>query len=147
MKTVVDRVKLSLGNDCSKWRWGDLHKIEFWHSLNNHSTWKKFKLGPDDIGGSPTTLGMAVHMGKGPGKADENEVPCRVFHGPTYRLVVDLADTQHAKFVIAGGNGGRADSNFSMNQYATWLKEEYFTLNLKKEEVDEHTVWLFEKIP
>ena len=115
MRKVVDRVKLSLGNDCSEWRWGNLHKIEFWHSLNNYSTWKKFKLGPDDIGGSPTTLGMAMHMGKGPGKAKKNEVPCRVFHGPAYRLVVDLADPFKAKFVIAGGNGGRVESDFSMN--------------------------------
>ena len=147
MRKVVDRVKLSLGNDCSEWRWGNLHKIEFWHSLNNYSTWKKFKLGPDDIGGSPTTLGMAMHMGKGPGKAKKNEVPCRVFHGPAYRLVVDLADPFKAKFVIAGGNGGRVESDFSMNQYTTWLKGQYFTLNLKREEVDEHTVWQFEKIP
>ena len=146
MRKVVDRVKLSLGSDYSKWRWGNLHKIEFRHRLNNYPTWEKLKKGPDEIGGSPTTLRMAVHMGKGPGKAKENEVPCRVFHGPAFRLVVDLADPQHAKFVIAGGNGGRADSNFSMNQYATWLKGEYFTLNLKKEEIDEHTVWQFEKI-
>ena len=146
MRKVVDRVKLSLGSDYSKWRWGNLHKIEFRHRLNNYPTWEKLKKGPDEIGGSPTTLRMAVHMGKGPGKAEENEVPCRVFHGPAFRLVVDLADPQHAKFVIAGGNGGRADSNFSMNQYATWLKGEYFTLNLKKEEIDEHTVWQFEKI-
>lgn len=146
MRKVVDRVKLSLGNDCSKWRWGDLHKIQFRHSLNNYSNWEKLKLGPDEIGGSPTTLGMAVHMGKGPGKAEENEVPCRVFHGPVYRLVVDLADPMHAKFVIAGGNGGRPDSDFCLNQYEKWLKGQYFTLNLKREEVDEHTVWQFEKI-
>ena len=64
MKTVVDRVKLSLGNDYSKWRWGDLHKIQFQHSLSNYPAWENLKLGPDEIGGSPTTLGMAMHMGK-----------------------------------------------------------------------------------
>jgi acyl-homoserine lactone acylase PvdQ len=88
---------------------------------------------------------MAMHMGKGPGKTNESEVPCRVYHGPAYRLVVDLADPQSAKFVIAGGNGGRVDSEFCLNQYATWLKGQYFTLKLKREEVDEHTVWQFDK--
>ena len=29
IKTVVNRVKNSLGDDASKWRWGDLHKIQF----------------------------------------------------------------------------------------------------------------------
>ena len=146
MRIVVDRVKLSLGNDFSKWRWGDLHKIQFQHSLNNYPAWENLKLGPDEIGGSPTTLGMAMHMGKGPGKTNESEVPCRVYHGPAYRLVVDLADPQSAKFVIAGGNGGRVDSEFCLNQYATWLKGQYFTLKLKREEVDEHTIWQFDKI-
>ena len=144
MKIVVDRVKLSLGNDYSKWRWGDLHKIQFRHSLNNYTSWEKLKLGPDEIGGSTTTLGMAMHIGKGPGKTNKDEIPCRVFHGPAYRLVVDLADSQHAKFVIAGGNGGRADSDFCLNQYLTWLKGQYFTLSLNREEVEEHTVWKFE---
>jgi penicillin amidase len=145
MKTVVDRVKLSLGNDHSKWRWGDLHKIQFQHSLNNYPAWENLKLGPDEIGGSPTTLGMAMHMGKGPGKTNESEVPCKVYHGPAYRLVVDLADPQSAKFVIAGGNGGRVDSEFCLNQYSTWLKGQYFTLKLKREEIDEQTVWQFGK--
>lgn len=146
MRKVVDRVKLSLGKDYSKWRWGDLHKIQFWHSLSKHNMWKKLKLGPDDIGGSATTLGMSLHVGRGPGKTSENEVPCRVYHGPAYRLVVDLADPQRAKFVIAGGNGGRVDSEFCLNQYSTWLKGQYFTLKLKRGEVEEHTVWQFNKI-
>ena len=85
-----------------------------------------------------------MHIGKGPGKTNKDEIPCRVFHGPAYRLVVDLADSQHAKFVIAGGNGGRADSDFCLNQYLTWLKGQYFTLSLNREEVEEHTVWKFE---
>jgi acyl-homoserine lactone acylase PvdQ len=86
---------------------------------------------------------MAMHTGKGPGKAANGEIPCRVFHGPAYRLVVDLADPYHSKFVIAGGNGGRPDSNFSMNQYKSWLEGSYYTLNLKREELDEHSTWEF----
>ena len=146
MKTVVDRVKLSLGVNFSKWRWGDLHKIEFWHSLHKYPEWDNLKLGPDEIGGSRTTLGMAMHIGKGPGKNEENEIPCRVYHGPAYRLVVDLNDSDHAKFVIAGGNGGRANSHFCLNQYDTWLKGKYLTLNLNRDEIEEHEVWKFKKV-
>ena len=92
MKVIVDRVRLSLGDDPAKWRWGDLHKIEFWHSLRKQPTWKELSLGPDEIGGSPTTLAMAMHIGKGPGRVEKDEIPYRVFHGPAYRLVIDLAD-------------------------------------------------------
>jgi len=145
LKTVVERVRLSLGNDPSKWRWGDLHKIQFKHSLNKHDPWKDLSLGPDEIGGSPTTLGMAMHMGKGPGHTDNNEAPYRVYHGPAYRLVVDLDDPDHAKFVIAGGNGGRTDSEFCLNHYPKWLNGEFFTINLDRKEVEEHSVWRFNK--
>ena len=142
-KVVVKKVKESLGDDPSKWRWGDLHKIQFKHSLNKFNDWQELQLGPDEIGGSPTTLGMAMHMGKGPGKVEKNKIPCRVYHGPAYRLVVDLNDPEHAKFVIAGGNGGRVDSQFCLNHYPTWLKGGYFTLNLNREEIDESFVWQF----
>ena len=69
MKKVINRVKQELGNDHLKWRWGDLHQIAFKHRLNKHKPWENLKLGPDQIGGSPTTLAMAMHAGKGPGKA------------------------------------------------------------------------------
>jgi penicillin amidase len=84
-----------------------------------------------------------MHTGKGPGKTTEGEIPCRVFHGPAYRLVVDLADPYHSKFVIAGGNGGRPESKFTMNQYNTWLEGSYYTLNLKRDELDEDLIWNF----
>ena len=97
--------------------------------------------GPDPIGGSSTTLGMAMHMGPGPGRAQDGEIPCRVYHGPAFRLVVDLADPEHVHFVIAGGNGGRADSPFSTNQYPHWLAGEYLTVSYLREELTEHTIW------
>ena len=112
-------------------------------NLEKINDWQGLQLGPDEIGGSPTTLGMAMHMGKGPGKVEKNEIPCRVYHGPAYRLVVDLNDPEHAKFVIAGGNGGRVDSKFCLNHYPTWLNGGYFTLNFNREEIDESFVWQF----
>ena len=83
---------------------------------------------------SAATLAMAA-----PGKVSvasngSDDIACRVYHGPAYRLVVDLADTSQAQFVIAGGNGGRADSPMASNHYAAWLAG-YFTLKLKREEV------------
>ena len=144
MSVVVERVKKSLGADETEWRWGDLHQIAFWHRLRKRPEFEGLTVGPDPIGGSPTTLGMAVHMGPGPGKAKDEEIPCRVFHGPAYRLVVDLGDFAHARFVIAGGNGGRADSPLATNQYGAWLKGEYFTLNLKRDEIEVQEIWELE---
>jgi len=141
MKAVVLGLRQSLGPDYRKWCWGDLHQIEFWHRLHKQSQWSHLHLGPDPIGGSPFTLAMAVHMGRGPGNSSAGEVPCRVFHGPAYRLVVDLADYRHARFVIAGGNSGRSDSAFATNQYESWLKGGYYTVYLDRHEITEFTAW------
>ena len=79
MRVVMERLHESLGPEESSWRWGDLHQIAFWHRQRKRLRFEHLKVGPDPIGGSPTTLGMAMHMGKGPGKPVENEIPCRVF--------------------------------------------------------------------
>ena len=84
-----------------------------------------------------------MHMGRGPGQTDAGEVPCRVYHGPAYRLVVDLGDTSQARFVIAGGNGGRAGSPIAINHYPTWLAGNYFTLELARERIDTVETWSF----
>jgi penicillin amidase len=143
MRAVVSLVKQTLGNDPSVWRWGDLHQVEFAHRLRKQPAWENMAVGPDQIGGSATTLGMAMHMGKGPGQTAAGEVPCRVYHGPAYRLVVDLGDTSQARFVIAGGNGGRAGSPMATNHYTAWLAGEYFTLKLARDEIATVETWHF----
>ena len=81
------------------------------------------KLGPDPIGGTPTTLSMAGQLGEG---------PFEVVHGPVLRMMVDLGDPDHTLFVMAGGNSGRHDSVHATDQYALWLSGEYFTIRHQK---------------
>ena len=100
---------------------------------------------PDAVTGSSTTVGMAVFRGAGPGRPDQPDgPPCRVYHGPAFRLVVDLADPQHCQFVIAGGNGGRPDSPFIADHYPTWLRGGYFTVSLRRDEIDVYGRWQIE---
>lgn len=143
MAGVYADVCQQLGDEPQQWRWGNLHQVQFKHSLVKHETWSHMQVGPDPIGGSPTTLGMAMHMGPGPGRGNHDEIPCSVYHGPAYRLVVDLADPDHARFVIAGGNGGRPDSKYITNHYPAWLQGDYFTLALQRHELDIDVVWQF----
>jgi penicillin amidase len=144
MSAVVSLVKQALGDNPSRWRWGDLHQVAFAHRLNKQHAWADMRVGPDEIGGSPTTLAMAMHMGKGPGQSRIGEVPYQVYHGPAYRLVVDLGDTSQARFVIAGGNGGRAGSPMATNHYSAWLTGKYFVLKLAREDIDTAEAWSFE---
>ena len=144
MAEVVDSVARTLGDDSSAWCWGNLHQIYFSHRLSSEEPWRAMKAGPDPVSGSPTTLNMAMHMGPGPGRNKSGEIPCRVYHGPAFRLIVDLADPEHVHFVIAGGNGGAAGSQFATNQYAKWLAGDYLTISYNRDELDIHSTWKME---
>ena len=107
-REVFDALERELGEP-SRWSYGAIHQIQFWHTLRKRAPWEAMQVGPAPVGGSATTLAMAMHMGPGPGTdAGPGKVPQRVWHGPAYRLVVDLADPDHCRFVIASGNSGPA---------------------------------------
>ncbi len=145
MTAALSTVSAALGDDATRWRWGDLQQISFKHSLAKFQRWEDMRVGPDPLGGSPTTLAMAMHVVNsvdGSARQSTGDAAlCRVYHGPAYRLVVDLGDPDHAQFVIAGGNGGQADSPFVANQYPAWLAGNYFTLCLKREELIVASEW------
>ena len=143
MADVVRAVRRTLGEDADAWRWGDLHQVAFAHRLSGAPAWAGMQVGPDALGGSANTLNMAMHTGPGPGRAAPGDIPCRVYHGPAFRMVVDLAEPDRLHFVIAGGNGGRAGSPYATNQYAAWLAGDFLEVRLNREEIDEDIVWRF----
>jgi len=124
---IIQSLSSTCGDD---WRWGDIHKVRFGHSLRKFPTWQDMVVGPDPIGGSATTLAMATHVSPSP-----LEIVQEVYHGPAFRWVVDLADAKHLKFVTASGNGGLPDSQHITDHYAAWLKGEYFDLSLVRDEL------------
>jgi penicillin amidase len=142
MQHVVTNVTASLGSDPKAWRWGDLQQISIGHRLAAHEPWQHMQVGPVALGGSGTTLAMAMHLGSGPSEdqARQGAIACPVYHGPAYRLVVDLADPDHADLVIAGGNGGRADSPYSINQFEAWVQGDSNQLSLRREELEAELV-------
>ncbi|MFT5693325.1 MAG: penicillin amidase [Oceanicoccus sp.] len=125
---LVDNLDRQMGED---WSWGKLHQISFKHSLSKYSDWADMHVGPDPISGSGTTLRMALHT---PAVDDTEKV--RVYHGPAFRWVVDLADPLHFRCVIAGGNSGRAESGHFADQYKHWLEGKYYDVSLVREELD-----------
>ena len=124
------------------WRYGAIHQVHFWHTLHRRAPWEDMQVGPLPFGGSGTTLAMAMHMGRGPGKdPGADGVPQRVFHGPAFRLVVDLADPDHCRFVIAAGNSGRPGSRHVTDHFETWLKGEHHTIALLRDELTVEETW------
>jgi penicillin amidase len=125
---IVDYLTTNYADD---WSWGKIHQIHFGHSLRKHKPWQAMQVGPDPIGGSATTLRMAQHNPPVKGSIEQE-----VYHGPAFRWIVDMADPLRFKFVIAGGNGGRPDSEYVSDHYTAWLKGDYFDMSLVREEMN-----------
>lgn len=136
VKQLVINLDAAMGSD---WHWGEMHQISFKHSLGKYSPWTEMAAGPDPIAGSGTTLRMALHV---PGKDDSESV--KVYHGPAFRWVVDMADPLHFKFVIAGGNSGRVGSTHIADQYQQWLMGDYYDISLLRDELEIEQTMHFE---
>ena len=126
-----------------QWRYGAVHQVHFWHTLRKRTLWEHMTVGPEPHGGSPTTLAMAMHMAYGLGEASAagTRATQRVYHGPAFRLVVDMADTDHCRFVIASGNSGRPDGRHVTDHFATWLTGDHYTVSLRREELNIEETW------
>ena len=144
LRQVMDSLESEFGENMSEWEWGKIHQVQFSHRLAKKSTWAHMKVEAQPSGGSPTTLAMAMHLGPGPGKAEGEQLPYRVFHGPAFRWIVDMADPYHVHFVIAGGNGGSPSSKFATNQFQSWMDGEYLTVSFIREELEVDETWQFD---
>ena len=138
-RDAVAELRERLGDDPDQWCFGKLHQVAFSHSLHKHDPWRSLQLGPDPIGGSATTLAMAMHKRTPPG---EGALPAlRVYHGPAYRLIVDLGASRRCRFVIASGNSGRPDSPHMLDHYNKWLNGDYFDVVLDRADLELEDSW------
>ena len=55
--------------------------------------------------------------------------------------MVDLADPDHCRFVIASGNSGRPGSRHATDHFDTWLKSEHYTVTLLRDELTVEETW------
>ena len=131
--SIVEYLTTTYGDD---WTFGKIHQIRFGHSLRKYDAWQHMETGPDPIGGSPTTLAMAMHNPPARGTVEQE-----VYHGPAFRWVVDMADPLRFKFVIAGGNGGRNNSDHISDHYHTWLHGNYYDMSLIRDEIIVKHLW------
>jgi penicillin amidase len=99
------------GDDPAGWRWDDHHRLVGRHPLAPGAP-AEWDPPPVPMGGDGDTVQAAAY-GWGPGPFDVTG--CSV-----YRQVVDLADIDHASFVVPGGASGNPSSPHFCDQLAEW---------------------------
>jgi penicillin amidase len=65
------------------------------------------------------------------------------FHGPSWRMIVQLTDNIEAYGVYPGGQSGNPGSRFYDNEIDTWVAGQYYPLWLmnKNETTDKRVKW------
>ena len=120
--TVVAELRLAQGEDPHAWAWGKLHTFYVEHPFGKKKALKRLNLPRYPAGGRWSTIWKAHFALTDP------DDPFRTGAGPVYRQVIDLADIQHAHWILDTGASGWPDSPHYRDQYELWRKGEYIPM-------------------
>ena len=127
---AVPRTKKLLGDDPSKWRWGQLHTATLRHPLSSlgRNYEQAFNLGPVERSGDSHT----------PHNTRYNENFQQV-HGASYRHVLDLVDWDLGMATSTPGQSGQLGSPHYGDLLPLWADSQYFPLAYSRGKVLEVT--------
>jgi penicillin amidase len=100
------------GSDPTAWHWGELHTLQSQHALG--SKLDAFNL-PSRMAPGASASVWKAHFDLG-----RSDHPYRCLYGPVLRMIVDLADIEHAFWTIDTGSSGWPGSPHYGNQHELW---------------------------
>jgi penicillin G amidase len=115
------------GPNPQKWSWGELHQVEFRHSLDQVQGSKQLlDLGPIERPGD----GYTVNATSFHGNSFEQE------GGASYREILDTSDWDRSLAVNTAGQSGQPGSLHYADLLPLWDKGEYFPLLYSREAIE-----------
>ena len=120
LATALDTLAAKLGPDVARWTWGRAHAAHFQNALATHGRGARFEpaLTPADGDGSTVSVG-----------GSSAPWSLAFSHGPTFRHVVDLADSLTSWIVIAPWNAATPDGH-SPDLRERWAGHGYVPLRM-----------------
>jgi penicillin amidase len=120
LAAAKDELSASLGNDSSKWTWGNLHAMNFAHPLGSIAVLKPiFNRGPYPTGGNWNTVDSGAYY---PDK------PYSMALGPAYRIISDPSNWDHSLSILPSGESGQPFNPYYDDQINSWLAVKYHAL-------------------
>ncbi|WP_044871043.1 penicillin acylase family protein [Pseudomonas sp. LFM046] len=133
-------LKKTLGEDSSKWLWGSAHTLTHGHPLGQQKPLNLlFNVGPFAAPGGheiPNNLSHRV----GP-------APWEVFHGPSTRRLVDMADAEHALGINPVGQSGVPFDGHYKDQAEAYMRGEYVPMHFAEDEVEANSREVLKLVP
>ena len=116
-KEATAFLKGRMGDNLSRWSWGELHALVFAHPLGTHPLLgRTYNLGPFHIGGSGTTVNCLGYAMK---------KPYDVVWGTSARLICDLGNPDNFLSVIPTGQSGQPMDKHYRDQLELYLNNLY----------------------
>ena len=112
---AVDDLVAAQGAKPEEWRWGKVHYVEPRHPFGGKSALADLVNLPRTEAGGALDSVWKSHFDLGDEKA-----PFRAMAGPVYRMVIDLADVNHAQWVLDTGASGWPGSPHYGDQFKLW---------------------------
>jgi penicillin amidase len=121
------------GADPARWAWGDVRPLTLRHALGVAAPLDRvLNIGPLRVGGDGNTVAQA-----GVRPLDPLRNPGAIAN---HRMVIDLADVERSRFVLAGGQSGNPLSPHYRDLLALWLRGEGVPIPWSTAAVEEATV-------
>jgi penicillin G amidase len=124
-------LKVLLGPDIKKWRWGTVHVVDFNHALASSEPLKVL-FNPKSVerDGDGFTVGNT-----GGGKAENFQQRT----GASYRHILDLADWDRSVGTSVPGQSGQPRSPHYADLIDYWGKKRYFPLLFSRSQIEKNT--------
>ncbi len=112
LEAGLDLLEQTFGRDPGRWRWGQVHEIEFSHPLGtaNELLRRVFNRRTPGAGASETV----TQVGYAPTE------PFRGEWGPVYRMIADLGDQRRSRWQLTTGQSGHPGSKHYDDMIDAW---------------------------
>ena len=116
-----------MGKNMAKWRWGDIHRMQFPHNpFSQVSFLKPLFHRSTEVGGDAFTVNPAPFA---------LSTPYDSQHLSSYREIIDLADLTTARFIQTTGQSGNPLSKHYDDLMPLWRAVEYVPMYWEKEKL------------
>jgi len=138
LEEAISALIEQFGNDVSTWKWGEVHTLTHVHPIGREEPLDMiFNVGPFAKSGANDVIDKEGF------KLNKNGV-FNVVDGPAMRMLIDFADTDHARSIIPTGQSGNIMSPHYSDQARMFNKGEYRIINTNKKEIGKDKVLILE---
>lgn len=130
---TVGELSEEFGDNLTDWKWGDYHKVQFYHPLSDISPVLAFFFNNEDpisVGGSSVTP-MAASYDSKTGIVD---------HGASWRFAIGMDHTDKGYHIVGPGQAGHFKSEWYHDQMDDWVNGDYHVTKVSQPDGTELTL-------